>query len=62
MLINKLCPAKAPCENTTCWARPLCECAKAEWAANNRFEGRVWMAIGVLAVIALVVALVVAFR
>ncbi len=50
-----------PCPKVNCWAQPFCACARADWAAAKKTEGRVWAIIAACGGLVLIIALARAF-
>ncbi len=46
-----------PCAKVDCWAQPFCACARADWGAARKTEGRIWAIIAGCGAMVLVIAL-----
>ncbi len=53
--------ASKPCPKVNCVLQPFCACARADWAAAQKAEGRVWAVVGACGALVLAIALARAF-
>ncbi len=57
-VVLSVCPrGREACSVANCRLRPFCACARADQAAENRTENRVWLAVGILGMVVIALAL-----
>ena len=61
--VLRVCPweESSPCPKGNCRLQPFCACARADWAAAKKAEGRVWALVAGCSVLVLAIALAHAF-